>query len=141
MSTPMRHGPSQQGRTPSQYPGTAPTPQTQAAFSPHGPRSSPQQFKKSPAAKNSPAMASSAPTVGHPANQPVNFDSPTAAAALGALGINDLGLDSISMGGLVGGTGRADEDDRKRRMDEVMKILWVSWAIRYRNITSPTSPG
>lgn len=71
-------------------------------------------------------MAASASIMGHPANQPVNFDSPTAAAALGALGINDLGLDALSMGGLVGGTGRADEDDRKRRMDEVIKILGVS---------------
>lgn len=70
-------------------------------------------------------MAPSVSAMGHPANQPVNFDSPTAAAALGALGINDLGLDALSMGGL-GGTGRADEDDRKRRMDEVMKILGVS---------------
>ncbi|RYP70529.1 hypothetical protein DL769_004943 [Monosporascus sp. CRB-8-3] len=142
MSTPMRHGPSQQGRTPSQHPGAAPTPQastpfsnpqTQAAFSPHGPRSSPQQFKKSPAAKNSPAMAPSASTMGHSVNQPVNFDSPTAAAALGALGINDLGLDTLSMGGLVGGTGRADEDDRKRRMDEVIKILMDANSARVSN--------
>ncbi|KXJ91013.1 mediator of RNA polymerase II transcription subunit 1-domain-containing protein [Microdochium bolleyi] len=135
MSTPMRHGPSQQGRTPSQqgrtpsqYAGTAPTPQAstpfsnsqgQAAFSPRGPRSSPQQFKKSPAAKNSPANM-----MGHPSNAPVNFDSPTAAAALGALGINDLGLDNISMSGLVAGSGRGSEEEFRKKLDDVIDLLW-----------------
>ncbi|KAH7026122.1 mediator of RNA polymerase II transcription subunit 1-domain-containing protein [Microdochium trichocladiopsis] len=128
MSTPMRHGPSQQGRTPSQHAGTAPTPQastpfsnsqTQAAFSPRGPRSSPQQFKKSPAAKNSPANM-----VGHPSNAPVNFDSPSAAAALGALGINDLGLDNISMSGMVTGSGRGSEEEFRKKLDDVIDMLW-----------------
>ncbi|KAJ1326599.1 Mediator of RNA polymerase II transcription subunit 1 [Microdochium nivale] len=128
MSTPMRPGLSQQGRTPSQYAGTALTPQAstpfstsqgQAAFSPRGPRSSPQQFKKSPAAKNSPANM-----MGHPSNAPVNFDSPTAAAALGALGINDLGLDNISMGGLVTGSGRGGEEEFRKKLDDVIDLLW-----------------
>ncbi|KAI0005237.1 mediator of RNA polymerase II transcription subunit 1-domain-containing protein [Xylariaceae sp. FL0662B] len=126
MSTPMRHGPSQQGRTPSQHPAAAPTPQastpfsnpqTMAAFSPHGPRSSPQQFKKSPATATSATMAN------HSSNPPVNFDSPSAAAALGALGINDLNLDNISVGGLVGHAGRTDEEDRKKRMEDVTDVL------------------
>ncbi|KAI1499846.1 mediator of RNA polymerase II transcription subunit 1-domain-containing protein [Biscogniauxia marginata] len=127
MSTPMRHGPSQQGRTPSQHPPAAPTPQastpfsnsqTAAAFSPRGPRSSPQQFKKSP------ATATSAIMMGQPGNAPVNFDSPSAAAALGALGINDLNLDNLSVGGLVANAGRTDEEDRKKRMDAVIDALW-----------------
>ena len=144
----MRHGPSQQGRTPSQHPGgAAPTPQastpfsnpqTQAAFSPYGPRSSPQQFKKSPAATKASPATTVAGIMGshhHPhstaAQQPVNFDSPSAAAALGALGINDLGLDALSMGGLVGpGSG---EDDRKRRMDEVVKLLLDANTARVSN--------
>ncbi|KAI1639070.1 mediator of RNA polymerase II transcription subunit 1-domain-containing protein [Biscogniauxia mediterranea] len=127
MSTPMRHGPSQQGRTPSQHPPAAPTPQastpfsnSQAAvgFSPHGPRSSPQQFKKSP------ATAASATMMGHSSSAPVNFDSPSAAAALGALGLNELNLDNISMGGLVTNGGRTDEEDRRKRLDAVVEALW-----------------
>ncbi|KAI0601524.1 mediator of RNA polymerase II transcription subunit 1-domain-containing protein [Biscogniauxia sp. FL1348] len=127
MSTPMRHGPSQQGRTPSQHPAAAPTPQAStpfsnsqaaAAFSPHGPRSSPQQFKKSPATATSAAMMS------HSSNGPVNFDSPSAAAALGALGLNELNLDNISMGGLVSNGGRTDEEDRRKRIDAVVEALW-----------------
>ncbi|KAI5927399.1 mediator of RNA polymerase II transcription subunit 1-domain-containing protein [Camillea tinctor] len=127
MSTPMRHGPSQQGRTPSQHPPAAPTPQastpfsnsqTAAAFSPHGPRSSPQQFKKSP------ATATSATMMSQTASAPVNFDSPSAAAALGALGLNELGLDNISMGGLVANGGRTDEEDRRKRIDAVVEALW-----------------
>ncbi|CAJ2502545.1 Uu.00g099390.m01.CDS01 [Anthostomella pinea] len=125
MSTPMRHGPSQQGRTPSQHPQAAPTPQastpfsnsqTAAAFSPHGPRSSPQQFKNSSVTATSATMAASV-------NQPVNFDSPSAAAALGAMGIGDLNLDGISVGGLVAGAGRNDEEDRKKRLDLVIDMI------------------
>ncbi|KAI0479682.1 mediator of RNA polymerase II transcription subunit 1-domain-containing protein [Xylaria cf. heliscus] len=130
MSTPMRHGPSQQGRTPSQHPAAAPTPtpqastpfsttQAAAALSPHGPRSSPQQLKKSPATGALPSgMINS-----QPGNPPLNFDSPSAAAALGGLGL-DLQFDNISVGGLVGGAGRSDEDDRKKRMDAVIQALW-----------------
>ncbi|KAI1129133.1 mediator of RNA polymerase II transcription subunit 1-domain-containing protein [Nemania abortiva] len=129
MSTPMRHGPSQQGRTPSQHPAAAPTPQAStpfsnsqavAALSPHGPRSSPQQLKKSPATGTLPSGIMSS----QPGNPPLNFDSPSAAAALGGLGL-DLNLDNISVGGLVGGANRSDEDDRKKRMDAVIAALWA----------------
>ncbi|KAI0134275.1 mediator of RNA polymerase II transcription subunit 1-domain-containing protein [Xylariales sp. AK1849] len=127
MSTPMRHGPSQQGRTPSQMAGAAPTPpvstpfstsQNQAAFSPpQGSRTSPQTLKKSPATSQT-LKGLSDGTAG------VNFDSPSAAAALGALGMNgslDLNLDHLGMGAL--GLGRADEDDRKKRMDAIVATL------------------
>ncbi|KAI0429749.1 mediator of RNA polymerase II transcription subunit 1-domain-containing protein [Xylaria sp. FL1042] len=129
MSTPMRHGPSQQGRTPSQHPAAAPTPQAStpfstsqaaAALSPHGPRSSPQQLKKSPAAGTLPSGVMS----NHSGNPPLNFDSPSAAAALGGLGL-DINLDSLSVATLVGGANRSDEDDRKKRMDAVVAALWA----------------
>lgn len=140
----MRHAPSQQGRTPSQHPGLTPQASTpfshaQAALSPHGGhRSSPQHFKKSPAAaKNSPATMGTSGTIGTstatltnmPTNPPVGFDSPSA-AALGALAMNEINLDSLSMTGLVpppaSNGGRADEDEQKRRLDDIIKILWVS---------------
>lgn len=133
MSTPMRHGPSQQGRTPSQHPAATPqastpfsNPQTAAAFSPHGPKSSPQQFKKSPATGN---MASTA------GGAAANFDSPSAAAAYNTLGmsINDLNLDNISVGGLVAPPGRTDEEDRKKRMEAVVAALWVGSDQYYQN--------
>ncbi|KAI1349051.1 mediator of RNA polymerase II transcription subunit 1-domain-containing protein [Xylaria sp. FL0043] len=129
MSTPMRHGPSQQGRTPSQHPAAAPTPQAStpfstsqaaAALSPHGPRSSPQQLKKSPAA----GALSSGVMSNQSGNPPLNFDSPSAAAALGGLGL-DINLDSLGVGALVGGANRSDEDDRKKRMDAVIAALWA----------------
>ncbi|ORY59495.1 mediator of RNA polymerase II transcription subunit 1-domain-containing protein [Pseudomassariella vexata] len=136
MSTPMRHGLSQQGRTPSQLAGAAPTPpvstpfsnsQTQAAFSPpQGSRTSPQQVKKSP--------ATSATLKGMPdSSTAVNFDSPSGTAALGALGIHgmDLNLDAISMGAL--GLGRADEDDRKKRMDALVHMLKAAGKGRVSN--------
>jgi hypothetical protein len=118
----MRHAPSQ-GRTPGQSQGAAATPPVStpysttaaaAAFSPHGPRSSPQQFKKSP--------ATSSTLLGRPGSAPVNFDSPTAAAALGALGLSDLGLGGL--GGL-NALGRVDDDERLRRLDAVIDTLNV----------------
>ncbi|KAI2470937.1 mediator of RNA polymerase II transcription subunit 1-domain-containing protein [Annulohypoxylon bovei var. microspora] len=135
MSTPMRHGPSQQGRTPSQHPVAAPTPQastpfsnpqTAAAFSPHGPRSSPQQFKKSPATGT---------MIGTSASATANFDSPSVAAAYNTLGmsINDLNLDGISVGGLVAAAGRTDEEDRKKRMEAVIAALWAQNSSRVSN--------
>ncbi|KAI0386725.1 mediator of RNA polymerase II transcription subunit 1-domain-containing protein [Hypomontagnella monticulosa] len=133
MSTPMRHGPSQQGRTPSQHPAATPqastpfsNPQTAAAFSPHGPKSSPQQFKKSPATGNMAGAASSATA---------NFDSPSAAAAYNTLGmsINDLNLDNLSVGGLVAPAGRTDEEDRKKRMEAVVAALWAQNSSRVSN--------
>ncbi|KAI0472711.1 mediator of RNA polymerase II transcription subunit 1-domain-containing protein [Xylariaceae sp. FL0804] len=132
MSTPMRHGPSQ-GRTPSHYPGTGATPQAStpfsnsqaaAAFSPRGPRSSPQQFKKSPAASAASASLHAQQASQHVSfDKPVNFDSPSAAAALGAFGLADLNMDNINMGGLLGGPVRNDEEDRSKRMEAVIATL------------------
>ncbi|KAI1088479.1 mediator of RNA polymerase II transcription subunit 1-domain-containing protein [Rostrohypoxylon terebratum] len=137
MSTPMRHGPSQQGRTPSQHPVAAPTPQastpfsnpqTAAAFSPHGPRSSPQQFKKSPATGT---------MTGANTNAAANFDSPSVTAAYNTLGINvnmnELNLDNISVGGLVAATRLNDEEDRKKRMEAVIAALWAQNSSRVSN--------
>ncbi|KAI9742709.1 MAG: hypothetical protein M1818_003850 [Claussenomyces sp. TS43310] len=94
-----------------------------AAFSPHGLKSvvpSPQQFKKSPANSN--------PAYGHPTNSSfgaMNFDSPTA-AALGALpALGDISLDAAG-GLLLGGVGRSDEDEKKRKMQQVIDILKVN---------------
>ncbi|KAI1764455.1 mediator of RNA polymerase II transcription subunit 1-domain-containing protein [Hypoxylon sp. FL1150] len=137
MSTPMRHGPSQQGRTPSQHPAAAPTPQastpfsnpqTAPAFSPHGPKSSPQQFKKSPAAGTAALMMGANAAA-------ANFDSPSAAAAYNTLGmtINDLNLDNISVGGLVAAAGRTDEEDRKKRLETVIAALWAQNSSRVSN--------
>ncbi|KAJ9156090.1 Mediator of RNA polymerase II transcription subunit 1 [Pleurostoma richardsiae] len=129
MATPtaMKHGPSQQGWTPSQSQQhgavatpAASTPFAHAAFSPHGPRSSPQQVKKSP--------ATSTTLMGHQANSAVNFDSPSAAAAFGALGIGSLdgGLDNVGVGG-IGGLGalgvRGDDEERAKRLQGVIDIL------------------
>lgn len=117
--TPMKHALSQQGKTPSQSQhgavGTPPvsTPFSAAhaasAFSPHGPRSSPQQVKKSPATTLG----------GHPSVPAVNFDSPSAAAALSALNMGSL--DS----GLSGFLGKTSEDERAKRLDAMIDILSV----------------
>ncbi len=129
----MKHVPSQQGRTPAAAtpPVSTPFSQVHAAFSPRGPRSSPQNMKKSP--------ANSATLMGHsisnsgmalgggPGSVPaMNYDSP-AAAAMGALGLVLGGLDNISVGGLsqLGSLGRADEDERARRLQKVLEMLKV----------------
>jgi hypothetical protein len=119
--TPGKHPLSQQGRTPSQAQhGAAATPPVstpfsvaQAAISPHGPRSSPQQVKKSPA---------TATVGGHPSSAAVNFDTPSVDAALNALHMGpglDLGLRAL------GTLGRASEDERAKRLDDVISILSV----------------
>ncbi|KAJ2974370.1 hypothetical protein NUW58_g8679 [Xylaria curta] len=69
---------------------------------------------------------------GQPGNPPLNFDSPSAAAALGGLGL-DIQFDNISVGGLVGGANRSDEDDRKKRMDAVIAALWAFDTARVSN--------
>ncbi|RFU73192.1 mediator complex, subunit med1 [Trichoderma arundinaceum] len=129
--TPMRHAPSQQGRTPShqgptpsQIAGATPPISTpfsnpaQAAFSPRGQRSSPQQVKKSPA--TSTLMSQSGMGA-------LNFDSPSTAAAMGALGIGgsfDIGLDNVGVGGLdTLGVAFATEDDKLKRLDNILKLL------------------
>ena len=123
MSTPGKHPLSQQGKTPSQHPhGVVATPPVstpfsiaQAAFSPNGPRSSPQQVKKSPATATSATAGRSSGAV--------NFDSPSASAALGALqlGPDGLDMDLRSLGNL----GRASEDEKAKRLDGVLAILNV----------------
>lgn len=117
----MKHALSQQGKTPSQSQhGAAATPPVStpfsvahAAFSPHGPRSSPQQVKKSPATATTIA--------GHPSASAVNFDSPSASAALSALQMGvgmDLGLQGLNLG-------RSTEDDRAKRLDAIIGTLSV----------------
>ncbi|KAL2019728.1 hypothetical protein VTK56DRAFT_9265 [Thermocarpiscus australiensis] len=119
--TPGKHPGSQQGKTPSQAQhGAAATPPVstpfsaaQAAFSPHGPRPSPQQVKRSPATANS-------ATMGHPSSATVNFDSPSAATALNAMQMGpglDIGLQALTT------LGRTSEDERARRLDAVIDIL------------------
>ncbi|KAK0384925.1 hypothetical protein NLU13_7404 [Sarocladium strictum] len=135
--TPMKHAASQQGWTPSQQQGRTPSQQgrtpsqmaaatppvstpfsnaAHTAFSPNGPRSSPQQFKKSPAT-NMGMMA-------HAHNAPMNFDSPSTAAAMGQLGLGgglDMGLDAVgALGGLGSLTG---EDDKLKRLETILDIL------------------
>ncbi|RSL66920.1 hypothetical protein CEP54_003478 [Fusarium duplospermum] len=124
MATPtaMKHVASQQGRTPSQLAVATPPVSTpfsnpaHAVFSPRGPRSSPQQFKKSPAAST--LMAAQA------SNAPLNFDSPSTAAAMGALGIGtglDIGLDNVGVG--LGNLGALAEDDKLKRLETIIDIL------------------
>lgn len=66
--------------------------------------------------------------MGHPGTSAVNFDSPSAAAALGALGMGslDMHLDSVGALGSLGNLGRNDEDERARRLQNVIDILSVS---------------
>ncbi|SPN97282.1 uncharacterized protein DNG_00796 [Cephalotrichum gorgonifer] len=124
--TPGKTAASQQGRTPQPLAASPPvsTPFSLTGaqvFSPHGgPRSSPQQVRKSPA--NSTTLA------GHASSGPLNFDSPTAAAAMGSLGMAgglDMGLDGVGVGGLAGyGLGvLGGEDERLKRLDSVINIL------------------
>ncbi|KAG5976485.1 hypothetical protein E4U55_007319 [Claviceps digitariae] len=122
--TPMKHAPSQQGRTPSQFAAATPPVSTpfsntvQAAFSPRGPRSSPQQVKKSPATSS---------FIGHSGMMAFNFDSPSTAAAMGSLGLGtsfDIGLDNVGVAGLDAiGAALANEDDKLKRLDTIMDIL------------------
>ncbi|UNI20544.1 hypothetical protein JDV02_006622 [Purpureocillium takamizusanense] len=122
--TPMKHAPSQQGRTPSQLAAATPPVSTpfsnpaHAAFSPRGPKSSPQQVKKSPA---------TSALMGQPALGAFNFDSPSTAAAMGALGIGgafDIGLDNSVVNGLDAiGAALATEDDKLKRLDTILKTL------------------
>ena len=61
----------------------------------------------------------------HPSNAAVNFDSPSTAAAFGALQIGgglDLGLQGLDG---LGALGRNSEDERTKRLDEVIDVLSV----------------
>lgn len=59
----------------------------------------------------------------------LNFDSPSTAAAMGALGIGgsfDMGLDNVGVGGLdTLGVAFATEDDKLKRLDNILKLLNV----------------
>ncbi|KHN99393.1 uncharacterized protein MAM_03091 [Metarhizium album ARSEF 1941] len=122
--TPMKHAPSQQGRTPSQLAAATPPVSTpfsnnaRAAFSPRAPGSSPQQVKKSPATST---------LIGHTGMGAFNFDSPSTAAAMGALGMGggfDIGLDNVGVGGLDAiGAALANEDDKLKRLDTILNLL------------------
>lgn len=62
-----------------------------------------------------------------------NFDSPSTAAAMGALGIGsgfDMGLDNVAVGGLDGLGAMAGEDDKLKRSDTILKLLSVSMPSR-----------
>jgi hypothetical protein len=70
--------------------------------------------------------------MGHAVNNAVNFDSPSAAAAIGALGMGgDLGLgfDTVSVAGLggLGTLGKVDDDERAKRLENVIDILNVCY--------------
>ncbi|KAL5321674.1 hypothetical protein ACEPPN_009634 [Leptodophora sp. 'Broadleaf-Isolate-01'] len=139
MATPTagKHGPGQAAATPPvSTPFSASNHHSHPAFSPHGPRSvvpSPQQVKKSPANSNT---MYGYPAGGHPSSSSfgVGYDSPSAAMALAVPGL-ELGLEGLpgGMGTPVGGVSlghlsgaRADEDERRRRLGQVMDILKVS---------------
>lgn len=121
MSTPTP-GKHPQGKTPLQpHHGAAATPPVstpfsaaQAVFSPLNPRSSPQQVKKSPATIAS--MTAGRNSV------PVNYESPSAAAALGSLDmVAGLGMGLQTLPSL----GRASDDEKSKRLDNVLAILNV----------------
>ncbi|KPM36303.1 hypothetical protein AK830_g10273 [Neonectria ditissima] len=125
MATPtaMKHVASQQGRTPSQFAAATPPVSTpfsnpaHAVFSPRGPRSSPQQFKKSPATSTMMAQQTSAP---------LNFDSPSTAAAMGALAMGsglDMGLENVGVAGLGSLGALVSEDDKLKRLETIMEML------------------
>jgi hypothetical protein len=130
--TPGKHASSQVAATP---PVSTPFSASNhhLAFSPHGPRSvvpSPQQVKKSPA--NSNTVYGYPSGAGHPTNSSFGaaYDSPSAAMALGGVpGLAELGLDGMGAPGLgvMGALGRGDEDERKRKLQQVLDILKVMW--------------
>ena len=105
------------------------------AFSPHGTRSvvpSPQQYKKSPANSNTLYGYPSGSGGGHPTNSSfgVGYDSPSAALALGGVpGLSELSLDNMGTPapGPLGRGVRGDEDERKRRLQQVLDILKVCY--------------
>ena len=129
MATPqsMKPAPSQQGKTPQQsYHGATGTPGASAstpysnlhAFSPHGPRSSPQQIKKSPATTGT-LMGGNSQTS---AAAPMNFDSPSAAAFMASFDaslVENMGITSMGMPRPSG------DEERQNRLDDVIQILRV----------------
>lgn len=133
MSTPnapsaAKYPASQQGRTPSQIPGATPsqlagatppvsTPfsnSAHAAFSPRGgPRTSPQQFKKSPAV----SLLGQLP-------HNLAFDSPSTAAALGLSGAANMSTHE-AMEGFQDMRPITRDDDKLKRLEAILEILSV----------------
>lgn len=62
--------------------------------------------------------------MGPPSNPAIVFDSPSASAAFGALPL-DLGLDPANIAAIVGNLGKSSEDERAKRLDEVVAIISV----------------
>lgn len=67
--------------------------------------------------------------MGHSGMGAFNFDSPSTAAAMGALGMGasfDIGLDNVGVTGLDAiGAALANEDDKLKRLDTILKLLRV----------------
>lgn len=69
----------------------------------------------------------------------LNFDSPSTAAAMGALGSFDIGLDGV--GGLDGLTSAfASEEEKLRRLDTILKLLNVCLLFYYFPYSCSTNP-
>jgi hypothetical protein len=96
------------------------------AFSPHGPRSvvpSPQQVKKSPA-NSATLYGYGSGGVGSGTGGFVGgYDSPSAAMALGGVDLEGMGM-GHGLSGVLGG--RQVEDERRRKLEDVISILSVS---------------
>jgi hypothetical protein len=64
----------------------------------------------------------------HAHNAPMNFDSPSTAAAMGQLGLGaglDMGLDGVGVGALGGLGSLTGEDDKVKRLEMILDILNV----------------
>lgn len=64
----------------------------------------------------------------HASNAPLNFDSPSTAAAMGALAISgalDMNLDNVGVGGLGTLGALASEDDKLKRLETIIATLNV----------------
>ncbi|CAG9943404.1 unnamed protein product [Clonostachys rosea f. rosea IK726] len=119
--TPMKHGVSQQGRTPSQLAAATPPVSTpfsnpaQAAFSPHGPRSSPQHVKKSPAT-----------ILGNMPPGALNFDSPSTLAAFGGQAFTDHEFEQQKQRFEQQNQQErafASEADKLKRLEDILSVL------------------
>ena len=64
----------------------------------------------------------------HMSNVPLNFDSPSTAAAMGALGITgglDVNLNNVDVGNLGGLPSLVNEDDKLKRLETIIATLDV----------------
>lgn len=63
-----------------------------------------------------------------PSHGALNFDSPSTAAAMGALGIGnslDMGLDNVGVANLGTLNALASEDDKLKRLESIIEIFNV----------------